>query len=104
MTYYLKVDNWDDISAKIDSGEIDHVVIRGVPYDKVRYASWSIDHIHEYEMSYGTTAYEPVYRCSACGATTESYLRLDEPIMPEDADFPRYCPWCGANMSGGERT
>ena len=59
---------------------------------------WSVQEIYKHEMSYGTTAYEPVYKCSACGNLMESYLRYDEPIMPEDADFPRYCPNCGADM------
>jgi len=59
---------------------------------------WENASINTYELSYGTTAYEPVYRCSACGGVTESYLRLDEPIMPEDADFPNFCPHCGADM------
>ena len=41
---------------------------------------------------------KPVYRCSLCGRIIESYLRFDKPIMPEDADFPHYCPNCGADM------
>lgn len=65
----------------------------------VVHAHWTIEDIYTYELlSYGTTAYEPVYECSACKRLTESYLRLDEPIMPVDADFPRYCPNCGAKM------
>lgn len=64
---------------------------------------WIIEEMNTYELSYGTTAYEPVYRCSVCGCLTESYLRLDEPIMPEDADFPRFCPWCGADMREGKQ-
>ena len=64
----------------------------------VVHGKWTIEQINTYELSYGTTAYEPVYRCSACGLSTESYLRLDEPIMPEDADFPKFCPNCGADM------
>ena len=59
---------------------------------------WIIEKMNTYNLSYGITGYEPVYRCSVCGCLTESYLRLDEPIMPEDADFPRFCPWCGAKM------
>lgn len=59
---------------------------------------WIIEEINKYELSYGTIAYEPVYRCAVCDRLTESYLRLDEPIMPEEADFPRFCPWCGAKM------
>ena len=65
---------------------------------EVKRGKWSVHEIYKHEMSYGTTAYEPVYKCSACGNLMESYLRYDEPIMPEDADFPRYCPNCGADM------
>lgn len=63
---------------------------------------WIIEEMNTYELSYGTTAYEPVYKCSVCERLTESYLRLDKPIMPEDADFPRFCPWCGAELEGTE--
>lgn len=65
---------------------------------EVRHGRWTIETIHEYELAYGTTAYEPVYKCSCCGLLTESYLRLDEPIMPDDADFPKWCGNCGASM------
>lgn len=61
---------------------------------------WIIDGMNEYELSYGCIGYEPRYRCSKCGITTESYLRTERPIMPEDADFPNYCPNCGARMRG----
>ena len=64
----------------------------------VRHGHWIIECVREYELSYGGTAYVPEYECSCCGFTTESYVRLDEPIMPEDADFPKYCPNCGAKM------
>ena len=67
---------------------------------EVVHGTWTVDGIDEYELSYGSTGYEPVYRCSRCGHVTESYLRLDRPIMPEDADFPNYCPNCGAKMDG----
>lgn len=63
---------------------------------------WKIKTINTFDMAYGATAYEPVYECSVCGGVEESYLRLDEPIMPEDADFPNYCPNCGAEMRGVE--
>lgn len=59
---------------------------------------WSIEETNTYELSYGVTAYAPVYKCSACGRSIESHLMLDEPIVPEDANFSRFCPWCGANM------
>lgn len=59
---------------------------------------WSIHEIYKHEMSYGVMGYEPVYKCSVCGRLMESYLRFDEPIMPEDASFPRFCPNCGADM------
>ena len=65
---------------------------------EVRHGRGIVDEISTHELSYGTTAYEPVYKCSVCGRLTESYLRYDEPIMPEDADFPHYCPHCGADM------
>lgn len=61
---------------------------------------WSIDSVDEIELSYGGMAYEPVYKCSHCGRVTESYVRFDKPLMPEDADFPNYCGWCGARMKG----
>lgn len=63
---------------------------------------WSVESIDEIELSYGGTAYEPVYKCSCCGRVTESYVRFDKPIMPEDADFPNYCGWCGAQMKGAD--
>lgn len=67
---------------------------------KVRHGWWSVDEIYTHKLSDGTTVYEPIYKCSVCGRLTESYLRYDEPIMPEDADFPHYCPHCGAKMDG----
>ena len=63
---------------------------------------WSVDSIDEIELSYGGTAYEPVYKCSHCGRATESYVRFDKPLMPEDADFPNFCGWCGARMKGAD--
>lgn len=60
---------------------------------------WIIDGAYTYNLrELNGEAYEPVYRCSCCNRQTESYLRLDEPKMPEDADFPEYCPHCGAKM------
>lgn len=97
------VEAYDRIMQKVEDGEIDRVTIRGIEYAKVRHGTWTIDNINEYDLSYGSTGYEPVYRCSSCGHVTESYLRLDRPIMPEDADFPDYCPNCGAKMDGEEQ-
>lgn len=70
---------------------------------EVVHGEWIIDGMNEYELSYGCVGYEPIYRCSKCGITTESYLRTERPIMPEDADFPNYCPYCGAKMDGEEQ-
>ena len=64
----------------------------------VVHGHWVIERVDWYEMAYGANAYEPVYKCSCCGMRTESYLRFDEPIMPEDASFPDYCGHCGAKM------
>ena len=61
---------------------------------------WKILAINTFGIYGASTAYQPVYECSLCGGVTESYLRFDEPIMPEDADFPNYCPNCGADMRG----
>lgn len=70
--------------------------------EPVKHGKWKIKTINTFDLAYGTTGYEPVYQCSVCGGMMESYLRLDEPIMPEDADFPRYCPRCGARMDEDE--
>ena len=66
--------------------------------EPVKPGHWTIEDIITYERSYGGTLYEPVYKCSCCGRVTESYVRGDEPIMPEDADFPKFCGNCGAKM------
>lgn len=59
---------------------------------------WIIGDVDEYDLSYGDRIYVPNYKCSCCMWTTESYVRWDEPIMPKDADFPKFCPHCGADM------
>lgn len=66
--------------------------------EPVKHGHWTIEDIITYERSYGGILYEPVYKCSCCGRVTESYVRGDEPIMPEDADFPEFCGNCGAKM------
>ena len=73
-----------------------------VDAEPVRHGHWTIEDIVTYERSYGGILYEPVYKCSCCGRVTESYVRGDEPIMPEDADFPKFCGNCGAKMDEGE--
>ena len=54
------------------------------------------------ELAYGGRIYVPEFKCNQCGSYYESYIRWDEPIMPEDADFPKFCPNCGADMRGRE--
>lgn len=79
--------------------------IKAIPPEDVapvRHGHWIINGVRKYRLSDGETAYVPEYECSWCGFTTESYVRLDEPIMPEDADFPKYCEYCGAKMDGGD--
>ncbi len=76
--------------------------IDSAPTIEQKHGKWKIKTINTFSLAYGSTGYEPVYECSVCGAVEESYLRLDEPIMPEDADFPNYCPHCGASMERNE--
>ena len=67
--------------------------------DLPKLGEWIVDGMYTYNLrELNGKAYEPVYRCSCCNRQMESYLRLDEPKMPEDADFPEYCPHCGAKM------
>lgn len=73
-----------------------------VEAEPIRHGKWKILAINTFKLAYGRKGYEPVYQCLECGGVEESYLRLDEPIMPEDADYPRYCPHCGALMDGLE--
>lgn len=85
--------------------EIQHIMLESV-LNKVHTADvrenrrghWTIKTINTFSLNYGSTGYEPVYECSVCGMFEESYFRLDEPIMPEDASFPNFCPNCGADM------
>ena len=86
---------YHDVASTIDK-------IATVDAEPVKHGHWTIEDIVTYERSYGGTLYEPVYKCSCCGRVTESYVRGDEPIMPEDADFPEFCGNCGAKMEEGE--
>lgn len=72
--------------------------IEQLPSEVRKTGRWIVKTVNTFEMAYGSTGYEPVYECSLCGGVEESYLRFDEPIMPEDANFPNYCPHCGAKM------
>lgn len=99
--YFVKVytdefneKEWKDLKPE----EIHFISFKGKLYDEVRHGKWTIEDVHQYKLAHGTTAYEPIYRCSCCGLITESYLRFDEPIMPDDADFPKWCGNCGARM------
>lgn len=78
--------------------EVARAVIYAPTIEERKKGKWSIEETNTYELSYGVTAYAPVYKCSACGRSIESHLMLDEPIVPEDANFSRFCPWCGAEM------
>lgn len=64
----------------------------------VRHGQWTIKSNNRTDVTFAESIWEPVYTCSACGLSTESYVRFDEPTMPEDADFWHYCPNCGAKM------
>lgn len=70
--------------------------------EPIRYGHWIVKGVIEYTRSFGGILYEPVYKCSCCGNLTESYVRMDKPIFPEDADYPNYCPNCGARMDGDD--
>lgn len=72
--------------------------IKQLPLAEPKRGRWIIVTIGEMPRYRDSPIYEPIYKCSCCGRTTESYVRFEEPIMPEDADFPRYCPNCGALM------
>lgn len=61
---------------------------------------WEEIDVANLELAYGGRIYVPEFKCNQCGSYYESYIRWDEPIMPEDADFPKFCPNCGADMRG----
>ena len=86
----------------LDRASIIMSYVPSVGFEK--HGKWKIEGINTYELADGTTGYEPVYECSECGLSTESYLRLDEPVMPRDADFPKFCQHCGARMEESDET
>ena len=73
-------------------------IIEGLPSAEPKKGKWTIETIGEIPRYRDSSIYEPIYRCSCCGLTSESYIRFEEPYMPEDADFPNFCPNCGAEM------
>lgn len=75
--------------------------VEGMPSAENK-GKWTIETIGEIPGYRDTSIYEPIYRCSCCGMLTESYVRFEKPIMPEDSDFPNYCPYCGARMEVSE--
>lgn len=105
-TLKKELDEWalyitgDNAGKAYDRGCVNFIIdyMQTVDAEPVRHGHWEISRINRYGLDYGGTAYEPCYTCSNCGIITESYVRLDEPIMPEDADFPKYCQYCGAKM------
>ena len=97
--FHSWVDKRGDVHAPDEMPEYE--AIEALPtIEERKKGKWKIEEMNTFEMSYGTTGYEPVYRCSVCERVTESYFRYEKPIMPEDADFPRFCPNCGADMRG----
>lgn len=89
---------WHDLTLSDSPNELTEWLQSNEEWTRVRHGHWTIEDIITYERSYGGTLYEPVYKRSCCGRVTESYVRGDEPIMPEDADFPKFCGNCGAKM------
>ena len=94
------IDEWlaNCIIDEIESAPTIEPTLQRVESVEIKHGHWTIEDIITYERSYGGILYEPVYKCSCCGRVTESYVRGDEPIMPEDADFPEFCGNCGAYM------
>lgn len=85
-----------------DPGESQEKWNQRIEVQKDAPGKWTIERINEHELNFKMKVYQPIYKCSACGRITESYLRFDTPIMPEDADFPYFCPNCGADMRGDD--
>lgn len=71
-----------------------------VEFVKQKHGKWKFDVVAQYDLSYGGRIYIPEYRCNQCRHYYESYVRWDEPKIPEDADFPKFCENCGAIMDG----
>lgn len=61
---------------------------------------WEVIDVANLDLAYGGRIYVPEFKCNQCGSYYESDIRWVEPIMPEDAHFPKFCPYCGADMRG----
>ncbi len=59
---------------------------------------WEVISVANLDLAYGGRIYVPEFKCNQCGSYYESDVRWVEPIMPEDAHFPKFCPNCGADM------
>lgn len=68
----------------------------------VRHGHWIYLGTDIDDLSYGGRLYTPKGICSECSHIYESYRRYDEPIMPDDADFPMWCENCGAKMDAAD--
>ena len=68
-----------------------------IKVELVRYGRGKYAVVNTYDDG---TIYAPTYQCAACGGIFDSYVRLNMPVMPKDASFPKYCPNCGAKMEG----
>ena len=77
-------------------------VTRTSDYAPVKHGKWTIITNNRINVASLESVWAPLFKCSECGFMAESYVRFDEPVMPEDADGWRYCPYCGARMDGGE--
>ena len=93
------IDALDITPLEVHDYELAVGVIKDIPSAQKK-GHWIIGDVDEYDLSYGDRIYVPNYKCSCCVRTIESYVRWDEPSMPDDADFPKFCPHCGADMRG----
>lgn len=81
--------------------------INRIPYNAAdvierKRGKWEVIDVANLDLAYGGRIYVPEFKCNQCGSYYESDIRWVEPIMPEDAHFPKFCPYCGADMRGRE--
>lgn len=105
MTEYIKREDAIEAfyTATGDGDKADWAVgvIKSIPSADVverKRGKWKVISVANLDLAYGGRIYVPEFKCNQCGSYYESYIRWDEPIMPEDADFPKFCPNCGADM------